>query len=80
MVFLDRRRRAGPYLQWKVRLFVVAAVLGLAGIYFEERWLTGAAIGLLVLGLALRFLPTGEEEGGPDAGQDGGDEGDEGAV
>ena len=65
MVFLDRRRRAGPYLEWKVRLFVVAAVLGLAGIYLEERWLTGTAIVLLLGGLALRFLPTGEE-GEPD--------------
>lgn len=60
IVFLDRRRRAGPHLEWKVRLFVVAAVLGLAGIYLEERWLTGAAIVLLFAGLALRFLPTGE--------------------
>jgi hypothetical protein len=62
IVFLDRRRRAGPYLEWKVRLFVVAAVLGLAGIYMEERWLTGAAIALLLVGLALRFLPTREED------------------
>lgn len=62
MVFLDRRRRAGPYLEWKVRLFVVAAVLGLAGIYLEERWLTGAAIVLLFAGLGLRFLPTGERD------------------
>jgi hypothetical protein len=62
IVFLDRRRRAGPYLEWKVRLFVVAAVLGLAGIYMEERWLTGAAIALLFVGLGLRFLPTGGED------------------
>jgi len=62
MVFLDRRRQAGPYLEWKVRLFVVAAVLGLAGIYLEERWLTGAAIVVLLGGLLLRFLPTGAAE------------------
>ena len=77
IVFLDRRRRAGPYLEWKVRLFVLAAVLGLAGMYLEERWLTGAAIGLLFLGLALRFLPTGEDEHDAEAEPD---EGDEGAV
>ncbi len=60
IVFLDRRRQAGPYLEWKVRIFVVAAVLGLAGIYLDERWLTGTAIVILFGGLALRFLPTGE--------------------
>lgn len=61
MIFLlDRRRHAGPYLEWKVRIFAVAAVLGLAGIYFDERWLTGGAILILFGGLALRFLPTGE--------------------
>ena len=69
MVFLDRRRRAGPYLEWKIRLFVVAAVLGLAGIYLEERWLTGGAIALLFAGLGLRFLPTGE--GGEDEEEEG---------
>jgi len=72
MVFLDRARRAGPYLAWKVRLFAVAAVLGLAGIYLNERWLTGTAIVLLFAGLLLRFLPTGgvdadeEADGEPD--------------
>ena len=60
MVFLDRRRRAGRYLEWKVRIFSVAAVLGLAGIYFDERWLTGTAILMLFGGLALRFLPDGD--------------------
>jgi hypothetical protein len=62
IVFLDRRRRAGPYLVWKVRIFVVAAVLGLAGIYLDERWLTGTAIVMLFGGLSLRFLPAGREE------------------
>lgn len=62
MIILDRRRRAGPHLEWKIRIFVVAAVLGLAGIYLDERWLTGPAIVLLFGGLSLRFLPTGESE------------------
>lgn len=62
MVFLDRNRRAGPHLEWKVRLFAVAAVLGLAGIYVGERWLTGAAIVLLFAGLFLRFLPAAVED------------------
>jgi hypothetical protein len=74
MVFLDRSRRAGPYLEWKVRIFVLAAVLGLAGIYLQERWLTGSAIGLLFAGLALRVLATGE--GGEDDPHDEDDEDD----
>lgn len=56
-MLLDRNRRAGKYLEWKVRLFSVAAVLALAGIYMDNRWLTGGAILLLLSGLLLRFLP-----------------------
>ena len=69
MLFLvDRRRRAGRYLEWKVGLFSIAAVLALVGISLEERWMTGGAIVLLVGAVLLRFLPgarheEGEEEG-----------------
>jgi hypothetical protein len=58
-MFLDRHRRAGKYLEWKVRVFTVAAVLGLAGIAIDNRWLTGAAIVVLTGGVSLRFLPDG---------------------
>ena len=68
IVFLDRRRRAGPYLEWKIRIFAVAAVVALAGIYLNERWLTGAAIVLLLSGLSLRLLPTDESD--PDGDDD----------
>ena len=54
-----RRRGEDRWLEWKVRLFSVAAVLGLAGIYLEERWLTGAAIVVLGGGMGLRLLPGG---------------------
>jgi len=60
---LDRKRRAGPHLEWKVRIFVTGAVLGLAGIYLEERWLTGGAILVLIVGMLLRFVPSGGEDG-----------------
>jgi len=56
MVFLDRRQRASRHLEWKVRIFIVAAVLALVGIYLEERWLTGSAIVILFAGLGLRFV------------------------
>lgn len=62
-MFHDRDRRAGRYLEWKVRLFSVAAVVALAGIYLESRWLTSAAIAILAAGLLLRFLPGAEDEG-----------------
>lgn len=69
---LDRTRRAGRHLEWKVRLFAVGAVLGLAGIFLEERWLTGTAIVVLAGGALLRFgdgeasSPDPEEVGSPD--------------
>ena len=61
-MLLDRTKRADRYLEWKVRLFVVAAVFGLAGIYTESRWLTGVAIALLLAGFLLRFLPGDTKE------------------
>jgi hypothetical protein len=64
-MLLDRTKRADRYLEWKVRLFSVAAVFALAGIYTENRWLTGTAIALLLAGFLLRFLPDHTSE--PDA-------------
>ncbi len=61
-MLLDRDRKAGQYLEWKVRAFSVAAVFALAGIYFESRWMTGAAILILLGGLLIRFLPGGPQE------------------
>lgn len=57
----DRGRRAGPHLEWRVRLFVAGAVLALAGMYLEEPWLTGLAIVVLLAGMLVRFLPSGED-------------------
>lgn len=58
-MFASRSRRVDPHLEWKVRLFTVAAVMALAGMYFQERWMTGAAIVLLVGAIGLRFLGGG---------------------
>ena len=68
---LDRSRTAGKYLEWKVRLFTVAAVLAVVGMYLRERWMTLLAIPVLLAGLFLRFLPVGDsggsdEDEGPD--------------
>ena len=61
-MLLDRDRKAGKFLEWKVRLFIVAAVVALAGIYTESRWWTGAAIVILLGGLLLQFLPSQAED------------------
>jgi len=61
----DRRRLAGPWLEWKVRFFATGAVLGLAGIYLDERWMVGAAIVVLLIGMALRLLPSRPEDQAP---------------
>ena len=68
-MLLDRRRKAGQYLEWKVRFFSVAAVFALAGIYLDSRWMTGAAIVILMAGLLVRFLPTDPEDSEDVAGQ-----------
>ena len=62
-LLLDRRRRAGRWLEWKVRIFATGAVLGLAGIFLDEAWLRIAAIAVLATGILLRFLPGGKRDG-----------------
>lgn len=47
-----------------MRIFSVAAVAALAGMFFEERWMTGLAIVLLAGAMGLRFL--GGEESADD--------------
>jgi hypothetical protein len=63
--FLDRSKRAGRWLEWKVRLFAVAAVLAMCGIYFEERWMTVLALVVLLGTMSFRFL--GERDSAGDA-------------
>lgn len=58
-MFASRRRREDAHLIWKVRIFSVAAVVALVGMYFQERWMTGLAIGLLAGGIALRLVGGG---------------------
>ena len=61
-LFLDRSRRAGRFVEWKVRIFTVGAVLAVTGLYFDERWMTGSAIIVLMAGMLVRFLPLGTGE------------------
>jgi hypothetical protein len=71
-LFLDRSKRAGRWLEWKVRLFAVAAVLAMSGIYFEERWMTLGALAVLLGAMLLGFVgrrgeaTEDEDDEGPD--------------
>jgi len=56
LFFLDRSRRSGPRLEWKMGAFTVGAAMALTGIYFEQRWLTGVAILVLGAGAFLNFF------------------------
>ncbi len=73
-MFFDRSRRAGRYLEWKVRLFTLGAVLAVVGMAMNQSWMTWAAIGVLIVGMMLRFLPGGKvvesENGIESAGDD----------
>ncbi len=52
------------FLEWKVRLFTIGAVLALAGMYLELHWMVGVAIGFLVAGFSLRFARAGSGDAG----------------
>lgn len=60
-MFFDRSRRAGRYLEWKVRIFTLGAVLAVVGMATNQSWMTWLAIVVLGAGLILRFLPGGKE-------------------
>lgn len=72
-LFIDHSRRRRPHLVWKVRLFAAGAVLGVAGMYLEERWLGGAAIILLLAGVLVRFVPDGGDGSAEAEGDEDGD-------
>ncbi len=61
-MILSSRKKRGPdrYLDWRVRLFFVGAVLALLGISLGSSILVGLAIAVLLLGLGFRFLPSGD--------------------
>jgi membrane protein implicated in regulation of membrane protease activity len=71
MVFTSRRAGGtGRFLEWKIRLFAVAAVLLLVGMAREIDLLVLLAIALLAVAFALRFFereppPPADEEDDP---------------
>jgi hypothetical protein len=56
-LLLDRKPRSRRFLVWKTRIFAVAAVIALVGMYLNNPYVTGAALVLLLVGVALRFVP-----------------------
>jgi hypothetical protein len=50
---------------WRLRLFATGAVLAGVGLYFDWRWPIWAAIAVLLAGMAVRFLPSQDDESGP---------------
>jgi hypothetical protein len=67
-LLLDRRPRSTRYLAWKIRIFGVAAVVAIMGMYFDNPYVTGAALVLLFVGMLLRFLPEPKEPKHPEEG------------
>jgi len=57
-LFLDRSGRSRQFLEWRTRIFIAGAFIALAGIYFDEQWMTGLAIIVLMAGFLMRFLPS----------------------
>lgn len=64
-LFARRSSEEGPdpWLDLKIGLFFVAALLAVVGMAVGAPWLIYAAILVIVLGLLLRLLPRGGGEG-----------------
>jgi len=68
MPFISQRRPRGPgrFLQWKVWLFSLGAILLLVGMARNIDLLVGAAIGVLAVAFLLRFFERDEDEDAAD--------------
>lgn len=65
----SRREEPDPYVGLKMLLFALGAVMALAGMLLTWTWLVAAAMVVLVVGFAVRFLPARagkDEERSPD--------------
>lgn len=57
-MFIRRsRKKADRFVEWKVGFFFLGAALWIAGAILGLRWLSWGAIGVLLVGLLLRFVP-----------------------
>lgn len=61
MMFHRRSGSRRAHLQWRAILLGVGAILALAGIGLERDWLVNVALGVLIVGFGLRFVPEGDQ-------------------
>ena len=54
----DPSVRSRQFLEWRIRIFIAGAFIALVGIYFDEQWITGLAIVVLITGVFIRLLPS----------------------
>jgi hypothetical protein len=64
-----------PWLQVKLWIFTVGALLALLGMILQNDWLVGAAGVVLGAGVLLRFVGRGQH--GQESGEEGSDAGDD---
>ena len=58
MMFHSRKKKdPDPYLDWKVRLFLLGALLAMIGLAMESSLVVGLAIAVLFAGVVLRLFP-----------------------
>jgi len=63
---MRRSRGSTRHLEWRIRLFGAGAILAVVGMAADAGWMVNLAIGVLVIGVMLRFLPSAdrtEDEG-----------------
>jgi hypothetical protein len=71
-LFVSRRRGSSTsHLEWRIRLFGVGAIVGMAGIFAEIRWMIWIALAVLAVGFLLRFAG---DRGAPDSDHEGDDD------
>ena len=62
-MLIDRRPdRPVRHLEARIALFGAGAILALVGMAMEQSWLINVAIGVLIVGILVRFLPGPKQE------------------
>lgn len=56
MIFASRRGGSAHFLEWRIRLFGVAAILAVFGIGAEQGWMVNLAIGVLAVAMVLGWI------------------------
>ena len=71
-MIVSRERRSGPdrFLYWKMAIFFLGAGFFMAGVATGRDWAVAVAIGVLFVGVVLRFL---SRRGGEEKSSDGGE-------